>query len=110
MIFPIQSRLLIATCVVLLAACSKPAETTAVQAPAATVIDNVVDVEVSNHVKTALVSEPSLAGLDITVITTKGDVRLTGVVQNQKQIETALNVARAAEGSHTIHTELTVKQ
>ena len=106
--FPSPSRLLLVTCVVLLAACSKPAETTAVQAPAA--IDNVVDLEVSNHVKTALVGEPSLAGLDITVITTKGDVRLTGVVQNQKQIETALNVARAAEGSHTIHNELTVKQ
>ncbi len=110
MTFPIQYRLLIATCAVLLVACSEPVETTTVQAPVATAIDNVVDGEVTTHIKTALVSEPSLAGLDIAVVTTKGDVRLTGVVQNQTQIETVVRIARAAEGAHTIHDELTVKQ
>ena len=43
------------------------------------------------------------------VVTTKGDVRLTGVVQSQVQIDTALRIARAAEGGHTIHDELTIK-
>lgn len=43
------------------------------------------------------------------VATTKGDVRLTGVVSSQAQIDTAISVVRAAEGARTIHNELTVK-
>ncbi|MEO6280281.1 BON domain-containing protein [Roseateles sp.] len=97
-------------CTVLLAACSKPAETGTEQAPATSAANNVVDGEVTTHVKTALISEPSLAGMDITVTTTKGDVRLTGVLQTQAQVDTALRIARAAEGAHTIHDELRVKQ
>ncbi|QCB48672.1 BON domain-containing protein [Hydrogenophaga sp. PAMC20947] len=65
--------------------------------------------DVTAHVKSALNSEPSLAGLDITVVTTKGDVRLTGEMQSQRDIDTALSAARVAEGAHTIHDELTVK-
>lgn len=104
------SLLLVASCALpLLAACSKPADTSTVASPAATAATNVSDGEVTTHVKTALVSEPSLAGLDIVVVTTKGDVRLTGVVQSQVQIDTALRIARAAEGGHTIHDELTIK-
>lgn len=52
----------------------------------------------------------SLKGTDITVVTLKGDVRLTGVLDSQAQIDEALRIARAAEGAHTIHDELTVKK
>lgn len=107
--FTIRPVLLVATYAVLLTACSKPAETGSGQASAASAAGHVGDREVTTHVKTALSSEPSLAGLDITVVTTNGDIRLTGTVQNQTQIETALRVARAAEGAHTIHDELTVR-
>jgi len=54
--------------------------------------------------------EPGLAGLDIAVVTTKGDVRLTGALESQAQIDTALGATRAAEGAQTIHNELTVRQ
>lgn len=106
----LQPLLLIATCAVLLASCSESAPTSPTQAPAASADNNIADGEVTTHVKTALSSEPSLAGMDITVVTTKGDIRLTGVVQSQAQIETAIKIARAAEGGHSIHDELTVKQ
>ena len=70
---------------------------------------NVVDIEVTTHVQTALLNEASLQGQTITVATLKGDVRLTGVLDTREQVDTALRVARAAEGVHSIHDELTVK-
>jgi hyperosmotically inducible protein len=51
-----------------------------------------------------------LKGFDIQVVTLKGDVRLIGVVANQAQVDEAIKIARAAEGGHTIHDELTVKK
>ncbi len=102
--------MLVATCaLLLLSACSKPAATNPPQAQAANAAINVPDGEVTTHVKTALSSEPSLAGLDITVVTSKGDIRLTGVVQSQAQLESAISIARTAQGAHSIHNELTVK-
>ena len=60
--------------------------------------------------KTALQQNDALKGFDITVITLKGDVRLMGVVNTQAQIDEAIRIARAANGAHTIHDELTVKK
>ena len=68
------------------------------------------DVDVTTNVQTALLRDDQLKGLTITVVTLKGDVRLTGVVDSQSQIDRALVVARAADGMHTIHDELTLKK
>jgi osmotically-inducible protein OsmY len=105
-----QALLLTACCTLLLSACGKTETANPMQAPSASAADNVSDVDVTTHVNSPLKSEPSLAGQDITVVTNKGDIRLTGVVQSQAQIDTAISTARAAEGAHTIHNELTVKQ
>ena len=104
-----QVVLLAACCTVLLTACNKAESPNPTPALAASAAANVSDADVTAHVQSALNSEPGLAVLDITVVTTKGDVRLTGVVSSQTQIDTALRVARAAEGAHTIHNELTIK-
>lgn len=71
---------------------------------------NTSDVDVTTNVQTALLRDDQLKGLTITVVTLKGDVRLTGVVDSQSQIDRALVVARAADGMHTIHDELTLKK
>ncbi|MDO8370517.1 MAG: BON domain-containing protein [Polaromonas sp.] len=105
-----QVFLLTACCTMLLTACNKAENPGATLTPAASAAANVSDADVTIHVKSALDKEPGLAGLDITVVTTKGDVRLTGVVSSQAQIDTAISAARAAQGAHTIHDELTVKQ
>ncbi|MFY7863683.1 MAG: BON domain-containing protein [Roseateles sp.] len=68
------------------------------------------DLDVTEHVKTALQSDPALKGFDIQVITLKGDVRLIGVLDSQAQIDETLRIARAAEGSHSIHDELMLKR
>ena len=100
-----QVFLLAACCTMLLTACNNADNASPTQAPMASAIANVSDADVTTHVKSALNNETGLAGLDITVITTKGDVRLTGVVSSQAQIDaaatrntaeaSALNIARA---------------
>lgn len=107
-------RILLAVTAVLVAigvgACSKgPRVSTA--NPAATLAPaNVSDIDVTEHVKTALHQAELLKGVDITVVTLNGDVRLTGVLDSQAQIDDAIRIARAAEGAHTIHDELTLKK
>ena len=94
----------------LLSACQKPAELGAAMPPAATGSDQVADVDVTTNVKTALLRDPALQGLDISVATLKGDVRLTGFVDTQAQLDQAIQVARAASGAHTVHDELSIKK
>ncbi len=71
---------------------------------------NVSDTDVTEHVKTALQQNDAVKGFDIAVVTTKGDVRLSGEVNLPSQMEAALRIARAAEGAHTIHNEITLKK
>ena len=75
-------RMTLAACALAaLGACSKPGEVVAVvpPAPAASVMA-VADVDVTTNVKTALLNEPTLKSFDITVLTTQGDVRITGLM------------------------------
>jgi len=95
-------RLISPLCLALLmlAGCSK----TVPDAP------QVSDIDVTEHVKTALQQDDALKGFNIAVVTRKGDVRLTAVLDNQAQVDAALKIARAAEGVHSIHDELTLKR
>ncbi len=90
--------------------CSKRPEAYAAEPAASSAPANVSDIDVTEHVKTALHQAELLKGADITVVTLKGDVRLTGVLDSQAQIDDAIRIARAAEGAHTIHDELTLKK
>jgi osmotically-inducible protein OsmY len=92
------------------AAASAGAGTTTAPATTTTATTNVSDVDITEHVKTALQQAASLMGTDIAVVTTKGDVRLTAVLDNQAQIDDALRIARAADGAHSIHDELTLRK
>jgi hyperosmotically inducible protein len=60
-------------------------------------------------VKSALQQNDALKGFNITVVTLKGDVRLMGQVDTQAHMDDAIRIARAADGAHTIHNEITVK-
>ncbi len=101
--------LLVACCTVLLTACNKADRSNPQKEMTASPAVNVADADITTHVKSALNNAPGLAGLDIAVVTTKGDVRLTGAVSSQAQIDAAISAARTSEGAHTIHNELTIK-
>ena len=89
---------------------SPNAEGSAATGTTTAVIANVADADVTTNVTTALVREASLKGADIRVVTLKGEAQLIGVLDSQAQVDTALKVARAADGVHTVHNELTVKK
>jgi hypothetical protein len=110
---PLHSRSLLATAVLLAAAsagCSRPSTPPPASAAASAPPAQVVDIDVTEHVKTALHQSAALQGSDITVVTLNGDVRLTGLLDNQAQIDEAIRIARAAEGAHSIHDELSLRK
>ena len=96
--------------VTFISGCSKFDQTTPPSIPSSSQSGNVSDRDVNEHVKTALDQNDSLRRFDIQVITLKGDVRLVGSVETQEQIDEALRIARAAEGTHSIHNELTIQK
>jgi osmotically-inducible protein OsmY len=92
------------------AGCSKSPEVAVASPAAPAAAANVSDIDVTEHVKTALQQAESLKGFNITVVTMKGDVRLIGRLDSQAQIDEAIRIARAADGAHTIHDELTIRK
>jgi hyperosmotically inducible protein len=91
----------------LLGACG-PAPQAAVGERASTT--QVADVVVTTNVKTALLRDETLKAYDISVSTIKGDVLLSGIVDNQAQIDAANRLARTAEGAHSVHDQLTLRK
>jgi hyperosmotically inducible periplasmic protein len=104
------------TCAALLAAtmfssgCSEQPEPLAPTSAPTGSAANVSDMDVTEHVMTALRQSEVLKGVDINVVTLKGDVRLIGVLDNQAQVDEAVKIARASDGTHAIHDELTIKK
>jgi hyperosmotically inducible protein len=82
----------------------------ALTAPTAAPLANVADIDVTEHVRMALAGSEALKGFNIDVITLKGDVRLIGVLRSQAQIDEAIRIARASDGAHSVHDELTIKK
>lgn len=75
-----------------------------------TVGNKVDDGIVTGRVKAALLADASIKSLDIGVVTRKGEVQLSGFVDNQEQIERAVQVARATEDVHSVSNEMTIKK
>jgi osmotically-inducible protein OsmY len=95
---------------VALMGCSKPPPGVARLPATPAAVANVSDIDVTEHVKTALDRNEALLRFDIKVVTLKGDVRLIGALDTQAQIEQAVQIARAADGAHSVHDELTLKK
>ena len=75
-----------------------------------TVGTKIDDASVTGRVKTALLADPDIKSFDISVVTFKGEVQLTGFVNNQAQIDQAGKLASAAEGATSLKNELMVKK
>lgn len=75
-----------------------------------TVGTKIDDATVTGRVKSALLSDPGIKSLDISVVTFNGEVQLSGFVNNQSQIDQAAQIARAAEGTSSVKNELKIKQ
>jgi len=76
----------------------------------ATVGDNVDDGIVTAKVKSALLADPNVKSFDIAVVTRKGEVQLSGFVDNQAQIDLAIDLSSKVEGVTRVANELSIKQ
>jgi len=77
---------------------------------AVTVGNTVDDGIVTAKVKSALLGEPGIKSFDIAVVTRKGEVQLSGFVDNQAQIDHASDLARAVDGVKSVANEMSVKK
>jgi hyperosmotically inducible protein len=99
----------VAVLAMLLAGCNKAPEVVVPPVSSTPATINVADADVTSNVRNGLQKSEALKGYAIDVDTLKGDVRLIGVLDRQSQIDDALRIARAADGAHSIHDELTLK-
>lgn len=96
--------------VISMAACSKTDDTTGAAAPAISIGTEVDDSVITTQVKTALLADASIKSADISVATRKGEVQLSGFVNNQGQIDRAVEVARAIEGVTQVSNDMSLKK
>jgi osmotically-inducible protein OsmY len=111
--FPMKIRRRLMHCVlwgsvvVLVNACDKPPE---MAANSNATSPNIADADVTTNVHTALHRDPALKNFVIDVVTLKGDVRLIGTLDTQAQIDSVAALARASNGVHSVHNELTLRK
>lgn len=77
---------------------------------AATVGNTLDDSIITTRVKTVLLADPDVKGVDIGVVTRKGEVQLSGFVGSQGQIDRAVALAQVVEGVQSVVNQMSVKK
>jgi hyperosmotically inducible protein len=90
-------------------AATTPSDTTGSTA-AGTVGTAIDDTAITAKVKTALLADSDVKGLDISVETHDGNVMLSGFVNNQTQIDRALKLAGDVSGVKSVVNKMEVKK
>lgn len=76
----------------------------------ATVGNKLDDSVITTEVKAALLADANIKSLDITVTTHKGEVQLSGFVNNQGQIDRALEIAKGVSGVTQVANQMSIKK
>lgn len=105
----VLSTALVGAMTISVAGCSKSSDTTGTPAPSTTVGTEIDDSVVTTRVKSALLADPDVKSFDFKVETRKGEVQLSGFVDNQAQIDRATAVTRAVAGVKNIDNKLSLK-
>ena len=92
----------------LAAGCNRQDETQA--AAKTTVGTEIDDTVVTTKVKSALLADADIKSFDLKVETRKGAVQLSGFVDNQAQIDQAVELARKVEGVANVGNEMSIKK
>ena len=74
-----------------------------------TVGTDIDDAAITTKVKSALLADADVKGSDIKVETRKGEVQLSGFVDNQGQIDRAIAVTKGVEGVKKVDNKMSVK-
>jgi hyperosmotically inducible protein len=89
--------------------CSNPAtpsQAAAVTRSVGTALDDNV---ITAQVKSKLIADPGVKGFDFKVDTRKGEVQLSGYVDDQTQIDRAIAIARHVEGVNSVDNRVSLK-
>lgn len=89
--------------------CKKPAEVTGTPAPVTTVGTEIDDSVVTANVKAALLADAEIKSFDFKVETRKGEVQLSGFVDNQTQLDRAIAITYAVTGVKSIQNNVSLK-
>jgi hyperosmotically inducible protein len=92
-----------------LAGCSKVEEPARAPAASTTIGTEIDDSLLTTRVKAALLDNIDIKSFDLKVETRKGDVMLSGFVDNQAQIDHALAIARSVPGVVTVSNGVNLK-
>jgi hyperosmotically inducible periplasmic protein len=68
------------------------------------------DAAITAQVKTALLQDPEVSGLDINVETFKGTVQLSGFANTERERQHAGTLARSVEGVQSVQNDIQLKQ
>ena len=80
-------------------------------APAPTTVGTKIDDSVvTTKVKSALLADLDVKSFEIKVETRKGEVQLSGFVDNQSQIDRAIEVARGIANVRSVSNEMSIKK
>ncbi|MEX2122652.1 MAG: BON domain-containing protein [Woeseia sp.] len=72
--------------------------------------ENQDDSIITAKVKAALLAEASVKGVEISVATSKGAVQLSGFLDDQAQVDRAIDVARNVDGVRDVASALSVRK
>ncbi len=93
----------------LLVGCNPPPDATGASHPKTTVGTEIDDSVITTSIKSALLADPDIKSFDFKVETRKGEVQLSGFVDNQTQVDRAIAVTRGVSGVKDIDNKLTLK-
>lgn len=89
--------------------CSKTNESSGQPPPNTTVGTEIDDSVITTAVKSALLADPDVKSFDLKVETRKGEVQLSGFVDNQAQIDRASAIAQNVSGTRTVQNRMNLK-
>lgn len=90
--------------------CSKTNESSGQPPPNTTVGTEIDDSVITTAVKSALLADPDVKSFDLKVETRKGEVQLSGFVDNQGQIDRATRLVEGTDGVSKVINELSIKK
>jgi len=89
--------------------CSKPVDSLGMPATTTTVGTDIDDSVITSSVKSALLADSDIKSFDFKVETRKGEVLLSGYVDNQAQLDRATAATRAVKGVKNIQNNVVLK-
>ncbi len=89
--------------------CGKPVDSAGAPLPSTTIGTDIDDSVVTSSVKAALLGDPDIKSFDFKVETRKGEVLLSGFVDNQMQLDRATAATRTVSGVKSVQNNVILK-